>query len=112
MRILIKYLILILCISCNNGEKVDIENVKKLIASKNVNEIVEGYFIIGETNQTIFINDMFININDARISHHYRFKGISVYQSKMIALRKISGLKSPYKITSKPDKRIICFYFN
>jgi hypothetical protein len=107
----LKYLILILFFSCKNEGKTDIAKIRKLIRSNNVNEIVEGYFIIGEEKQTIFIKDMFLNINDARISHHYKFKGISIYQSKLIALKKISGLDSPFKITRKPDCRVIKFYY-
>ena len=76
-----------------------------------VNKIVEGYFIIGEEKQIKFIKDIIINPVDNRISHHYKFNGISVYQSKMIALKKISGLEPPIKISSKSNIVVIEFYY-
>ena len=86
--------------------------IGKLINSNDVNEIVEGYFIVGEQKQTHFISGIFNNANDGRISHHYKFKGISVYQSKMIAMKKISGISPPIKINYKPDSLVIDFYYS
>lgn len=110
----IKYFILFLFVSCNNGnnKKTNPDEIRNLIYNMNVNKIVEGNFIIGEEKQIIFIKDLLINADDNRISHHYRFKGISVYQSKMIALKKISGMNPPNLIKSKSDSVVIKFYYN
>lgn len=93
-------------------EEIEKYNIKKLISSDNVNEVVEGYFIIGEEKQHAFIKDIFNNPYDNRISHQYKFKGISIYQSKMIAMKKISGISPSVKINHKSDSLVINFYYN
>ena len=111
MKTNIKYFFLILFFSCNSSNKTKSDIITKLILSNDVNKIVEGYFIIGEEKQIKFIKDIIINPVDNRISHHYKFNGISVYQSKMIALKKISGLEPPIKISSKSNIVVIEFYY-
>jgi hypothetical protein len=113
MKTISKFLIFILVIfSCNEKHKTEKKNVNELINSKDVNDVVEGYFIIGEEKQVNYISEIFKNPSDNRISHHYRFKGISIYQSKMIAMKKISGLKPPVNINYKSDSLVISYYYN
>lgn len=71
---------------------------------------MKGYYLVGEYKKVEFIKDMFLNIDDQRISHHLEFKGMSVFQAKMMALRKIYNIEPPRKITYKYDKIIAEHY--
>jgi hypothetical protein len=86
------------------------EDVGILIRSNDPNKMVEGFYLIGEKRMTEYVPAILQEIYDPRISHHVKFKGMSVYQSKMIALSKISALEPPKKITYKPDTVIVDFY--
>ncbi len=81
-----------------------------MINSNEKNKIIRGYLLIGENRDTTFVESIFKNLDDQRISHDYSFKGVSVYQSKMIAIKKISGIPPPKKINYKKDDSIINFY--
>ncbi len=107
----IMYFLIFLFISCDMDNKVENKTIEKFINSTSVDEIVKGYYLIGENKKSKFVKDIFYKPEDLRISHNYRFKGISVYQSKMIALKKISGLHPPNKITHSKDSVIIAFYY-
>ncbi|WP_272150899.1 hypothetical protein [Tenacibaculum aiptasiae] len=94
----------------------DIESIKnteivRLISSDKVEDNIRGYYIIGEQKNIDLIDKLFDDISDVRISHHYRYKGISVYQSKMIALKKIFGKEPPQNITNVVDTTITNFYY-
>jgi len=108
MKIKILYVFVILLMSCNN--KKSEQDVDSLINSKDVNQVVEGIFIIGEEKNVHYVDFLLKNLDDVRVSNHYKFKGISVYQSKMIALKKISNQAPPEKITYKKNQTIIDFY--
>jgi hypothetical protein len=85
-------------------------SIDTLIHSEETNDVIMGFYLIGEAKDTSYIDELFFNIDDRRISHDLRFNGISVYQSKVSALRQISGLEPPTKITYRPDSVIINFY--
>jgi hypothetical protein len=86
------------------------EEISGLIESNNTDNLVRAFYKIGEARDSFFISQILSASDDPRISHDLKFKGISVYQSKMIALKKISGLSPPEEITYKPDSAIINFY--
>jgi hypothetical protein len=96
----------------SKADKVSIDRIDSLIFSNDPNQMVEGFYLIGENKIIKYIPELLDSIDDPRISHHISFKGISVYQSKAVALKKISGIEPPKKITYKPDTTIITFYFN
>lgn len=102
--------VLILFFICCNKED-DINKINRLINSNNPDKVVKGYLLIGEKNETYFIKNIFQNLNDQRVSHNYKNIGVSVYQSKMIAIKEISGLKPPREITFERDDSIISFYY-
>ena len=93
--------------SCKYNSETEINN---LIKSNNPDELVQGFFLIGEQKRKEYVHLILSNVNDPRISHTLRFKGVSVYQSKIIAMKKISGELPPGKITYKPDSVVIKFY--
>ena len=51
-------------------------------------------------------------MNDVRISHDAKFYGISVCEAKIKALKRISGLIPPNKITCEYDSLNTVFYKN
>ncbi|OIQ17257.1 MAG: hypothetical protein BM557_08570 [Flavobacterium sp. MedPE-SWcel] len=112
MRKIYLYILLVFAISCNEKSGQTDNEISEKINSSNTNQIVTGYYYIGEEEKTKFIPNIFENPTDARISHSMEYKGISVYQSKMIAMKKISGLPAPNSINSTPDSLVIKFYYD
>lgn len=92
-------------LSC--GDNKDIET---LLRSEDTNDLVEGAFMAGESGNKKFTPLLLKNANDPRISHHLRFKGLSVYQQKMEALRKIYKQAPPVEISWTPDSLVIRYY--
>jgi hypothetical protein len=112
------YLLFMLALtSCAQSSKSDKlansnQNVTNLISSNEPGKLVEAFYLVGENKMIDYVPIIFEKIDDPRISHNAKFKGISVYQSKIIALEKISGIESPRNVTYKPDTVIIKFYRN
>lgn len=104
----IQVLLFFLIIGC----KDDHNEIVKLLASENKEEVILGAFKAGESGSEDFVPLLLDDAYDYRTSTNIRFKGISVYQSKMGALSKILNAKPPVEITSKPDSTIIEFYNN
>ena len=100
---------LLFIFSCN--QQNDIEKINNLINSNNPDKIIKGYLSINNKNGALFIEKIFDNIDDQRVSHNIKNIGVSVYQSKMIAIKKVSGLEPPRKITYKKDDSIVQFYY-
>lgn len=86
------------------------KEVDRLLESDRPGDLVKAYYLIGEKKDTLYIPTILQNASDPRITHDVEFKGNSVYQSKMTALKKISGLTPPRQITYKPDTLVIQFY--
>mgnify|MGYP003530102403 FL=1 len=97
--------ILILAISCNEDKKII-----RLLDSTEKYDIMRGAFKAGESHDRKFVPYLLKNTADPRISNSLDFKGSSVYQQKMIALRKIYNTGPPVAITYKPDSVVIKFY--
>lgn len=103
--IIILTLVFFLMLSCNKDKKIE-----KLLNSEDKQDLIEGTFEAGETGNEKFIPLLLKNANDPRVSTDIHFKGISVYQSKMIALKKILKQQPTVDITRKPDSTVIKFY--
>lgn len=101
----------ILFISCNYNLPVTKAKINELITSSDKNKVIEGFYLIGETKDTTFVPAIFTNPKDPRIANNLKYSGISVYEAKMIAIKKITGSESPVAISYKPDTSIINFYF-
>jgi hypothetical protein len=102
-----KYLIFIsfaFLYQCDTKNKID-----QLLKSSDKTDIIMANHLICEANDTSYVMDLLDHSFDPRISHHSKFKGMSVYQSKMIALKKLSKLQPSKEITYKPDSTIILF---
>ncbi len=85
--------------------------IDSLLRKNKVCDIIHANFMIGELKDTTYIDTLFKNINDVRICPGaIHFKGQSVYQSKVIALKKITNKDSMLRITRKPDTLIINYF--
>jgi hypothetical protein len=71
-------ILLLLATSCNSDEKIE-----KLLRSSEKEDIIEGTYKAGETENRKFVPLLLENANDPRRSTNLKFKGITVYQSKM-----------------------------
>src|SRR5688572_17052883 len=90
--------IIIFCLSCDRKQ-----HIRELLTSNDKEEIILGAYKAGETGDFSFITLLIKDASDPRMSTNIRFKGFSVYQSKMIALRKIFKKAPPIPITYRPD---------
>lgn len=84
--------------------------VRSLLTSKDPTDKIKGASYITDTKDSIFIHQLFNNINDPRVSHDFRYKGISVYEATIKALGRISDKKPPKLINYKIDTMNINFY--
>ncbi len=99
---------IVLGLACKNEE--DEEKIRNLLISENPNQVFEGNFLAGQYKKRNLVQLVLQDPYNQKISHHRKFKGLSMYQSKMIALKNISGLEPPSPITYKPDSAIVKFY--
>ena len=86
------------------------DDIKTLLQSKNVEDRIEGAYKAGESGKAEFIPYLLQNADDPGRSTQLQFKGFSVYQEKVIALKKILKIEPPVKITRDPDSTVIRFY--
>lgn len=94
-------------LSCNNEVEIC-----KLLNSKDKDEIIRGAFEAGNTGNKKYIPLLLKNANDFRCSTNIHFKGISVYEAKMFAIKKISKKESPATIGRMPDSLVIKYYIS
>lgn len=100
------FLLFVFFIGCNcASNKID-----KLIYSDRLSDNMKAYYLIGEKKDSSFVPILIQDLDDSRISHNYRFLGMSGYQSKIGALRKISGLNPPNEVSYRPDSVNIKYY--
>jgi hypothetical protein len=79
----------------------------KGLKSCNADSICVSSYYFGERRDKNVVKELLTGINDARISHHIRHKGMSVYYCKAGALKKISGLNIEIEQTGSPDSEVI-----
>lgn len=84
--------------------------IHQLIKGNSADNFILASYKIRESRDTLFLAFLLNDLNDGRITNDVRFKGMSVYQSKVIALKKISGLSPPAPLTYRPDSINIKFY--
>lgn len=99
---------LLMCLamfSCNSDKRIT-----ELLNSRVKDDIILGATKAGESGKKKFTPLLLKNAEDWRTSTNFNYKGVSVYQAKMEALRKIFKKNPPTKITYKPDSTIITFY--
>lgn len=108
MNLRVLLIVLFILISCKESN----DSIKKKMESDSKLEVVEGNYLAGKYRKTELVYLLLENPYDPRITHHYRFNGMSIYQSKMTALKNISGLEPPHEITYRPDSVNVEFYIH
>ena len=99
--------IIFVVLGCSFNKAKDIE---QLLRSNELSDKMEAYYQIGENRDSSYIDLLIINLNDPRLSNNMKFKGMSIYQCKMVALKKISLKTPPHPISYRPDNTNIRFY--
>ena len=98
-------LFILLLNSCNSKEKISL-----LLKSDDKTQIMLGCSYINSQKDTEYVSLLLKDLDDSRISHDVRFNGMSVYQCKINALKRISNIDPPKKVTYKVDTVNINFY--
>lgn len=93
--------------SCENRDRII-----DLLRSQEKDDVIKGAYLAGESGNKEFVPLLLNNAWDFRRSTNLRFKGYSVYEEKMIALKKLFGKAPSVKITFEPDSTVIDFYIN
>ena len=114
---MVKKLIVIIIFACSIIScfriKDDNDNrkyINALLKSKKACDIIQANFLIGELRDSLYIDTLFKDIYNRQVCPgHPNFKGFSIYQSKIGALRKIACIDSAFKVTNKPDSAIVNF---
>ena len=94
-----------LSVSCNKSERI----IKRLNSNDHY-DLISGSYDAGESGDKKFMPDLLKKSDDPRVSTNLKYKGISVYQAKMIALKKIFKAEPPVEINRTPDSTVIRFY--
>lgn len=94
------FLLSLIFLSCGQESESKMLNGLK---SCNKDSICIASYYFGEHKDRSVVRELLSGIEDSRISHDIRHKGMSVYYCKMRALRKISGLNINVTQKENPD---------
>lgn len=106
----ILFSLLIICSSCNGKSE---KEIKRLLNSDKLGEIIEGAFEAGESGDKEYVPLLLHNAGNPSVTSSLHFKGFSEYQEKMYALKKILDVDPPHPVIgghSEPDSVNIKFY--
>ena len=92
-------------VACTNRQN----EIRKCLVSNDPDSLVMCAYMI-KARDTEFVDDILLNPYDPRITLALRHNGQSVYQAKMKALQRLSGLNPPRPITYKRDSQVVAFY--
>jgi hypothetical protein len=88
----------------------DHASIERLINSSHATDRIRGADIIGEARDTSYVPWLLKQPMVCQTSYSLRSYGVTTYQSKMNALRQISGQAPPTPITHQPDSTVVDFY--
>ncbi|WP_316817154.1 hypothetical protein [Pedobacter nyackensis] len=86
---------------------------KKLVEmfnSKDKRQLLTAIDYVSDHHQVHMVKCLLSDALDPRIVHDVRYKGMSIYQIKMGAMQKLTGVKPVKKITYRPDSSVVDFY--
>lgn len=86
--------------------------IKTMLNSGDKHKIIEATNYVVYNKEYGLVKEVLEKSDDPRVFHDLHHKGISVYQIKMIGMKKLTGIQPPKKITDDPDSIIIKFYIN
>ncbi|OSZ79113.1 hypothetical protein CAP35_12930 [Chitinophagaceae bacterium IBVUCB1] len=102
-------LIFVVCISCRSIDKSKVMNG---LNSKDTDEVIVAAYEAGERRDTIFIKQLMYYLNDPRVTHILKHKGMSVFYIKTGALYKIHNIKPPTRSNYKIDSLVLQYWIN
>ena len=106
-----KYILFIgifVLISCSRV--IEEKNLITMFNSKDKEQLLTAIDYVSEHHQVHMVKYLLSDALDPRIVHDMRYKGMSIYQIKMGAMQKLTGVKSLKKITYRPDSSVFKFY--
>ncbi len=92
-NIIFSFGLFILILNACSERQLNIEDYRKMLTNNNVDSIFIACYHLGEFKDTQSISKLIQDLNDTRTTNNIRFKGMSIYQCKIGALQKITGLK-------------------
>ena len=81
--------------NCSSNDK---ERICNLLKSSDKNDVIKGAYLAGESGDSAFVPMLLKDSWDARMSTNVKFKGFTVYEEKMVALKKIYKKEPPLDI--------------
>ena len=106
---LVTFFVFIVTVTCNCSCN-DKDRICNLLKSSDKNDVIKGAYLAGESGDSAFVPLLLKDSWDARMSTDVKFKGFTVYEEKMLALKKIYKKEPLLDITYLPDSAIIVFY--
>ena len=103
-------LLLLMVGGCGSSDQYDDEAIIELLESEDINDNFRGNFLAGKYKRRNVVHIILSDPYNPKITHHKNFYGLSLYQSKMIALKNISKMTPPVEIDYKPDSTVVEFY--
>ena len=97
--------ILVSLFSCRSNKKT-----LDLLNSTDKEDKIRGAYRAGKSPQFVFVPLLLKDAYDPHVSTNIRFKGLSVYKAKMMALSEIFKQDPPVEITKNPDSVVIKFF--
>lgn len=95
-------------ISCSRG--IEERTLIEMFNSKDKKQLLTAIEYVSDHHQVHMVKYLLSDALDPRIVHDVRYKGMSIYQIKMGAMQKLTGVKSLKKITYRPDSAVFRFY--
>lgn len=86
------------------------KKIHDLLNSDNKTNIIKACNLMSNISDTLFVPKLLETPYDSRVSHHKKYYGVSVYQAKMNALKRISNQSPPNTINYKVDTTNVKFY--
>lgn len=104
-NLILSFFFLIAIFSCNTKSQI-----MTLLKSGDKDDVISGAKKAGQRKNKEFIPLLLENAADWRRSTNFEFKGVTVYQAKMEALKNIFSASPSTPITPIPDSIVIKFY--
>ena len=88
------------------------QSLVSMLKSKDQDSIINALKIIQRNKDTSMLLFLLEDADDPRVNHRSDFKGMSIYQIKMVTIKSLTGIVPDKEITYKPDSAIIKFYLS
>ena len=96
--------------SCTSPKKYSKEQLWTTTKSNNVDSIIISTIEIQKAKDLSMIDAVIYNSDDPRVIRLLKYKGMSVYQIKMLTIKFMTGITPSKEITYEVDTAIVNFY--